>query len=54
MVPLAVLAGDDQVQRTALSLDAATNAVLAANPALKAAEKKWEAMKARVPQAAAW
>lgn len=47
-------AGDDQVQRAALSLDAITSAVLSANPALKAAEKKWLAMKARVPQAAAW
>lgn len=50
----AAIAGDDQGQRTALSLDAVISAVLAANPALKAAEQKWLAMKARVPQAAAW
>ena len=53
-VPPAANAGDDQVQRAALSLEAVTSAVLSANPALKAAEKKWEAMKARVPQAGAW
>ena len=53
-VPPAANAGDGSVQGTALSLDAVTSAVLAANPALKAAEKKWEAMKARVPQAGAW
>jgi outer membrane protein TolC len=48
-------AGDDEaVQRGRLSLDQVTSAVLTSNPALKAAEAKWEAMKARVPQAAAW
>jgi len=31
-----------------------TNVVLANNPAIKAAQEKWQAMKARVPQAAAW
>ena len=38
----------------ALSLDAATRVALAENPALAAARANWEAMKARVPQAAAW
>jgi cobalt-zinc-cadmium efflux system outer membrane protein len=37
-----------------LSLDEVTNVVLANNPAIKAAQEKWRAMKARVPQAAAW
>src|SRR5438067_6183402 len=38
----------------ALSLGAVTDAVLANNPAIKEARAKWEAMKQRVPQAAAW
>ena len=33
---------------------AATRAALANNPALREARARWEAMKARVPQAAAW
>src|SRR5438034_1579130 len=37
-----------------LSLGEVTRAVLADNPAIKAAQQKWQAMKARVPQAAAW
>ena len=37
-----------------LSLDAVTRIALAENPSLKAARANWEAMKARVPQAAAW
>jgi outer membrane protein TolC len=37
-----------------LSLSAVTNSVLANNPAIKEARAKWEAMKQRVPQAAAW
>lgn len=36
------------------SLEALTRIALADNPALKAARANWEAMKARVPQAAAW
>ena len=36
------------------SLDGVTRTVLAENPSLKAARAKWEGMKARVPQAAAW
>jgi outer membrane protein TolC len=35
-------------------LDEVTNVVLANNPTIKAAQEKWRAMKARVPQAAAW
>ena len=37
-----------------LSLKAITESVLANNPAIKEARAKWEAMKQRVPQAAAW
>ncbi len=49
-------AGDNgsAVQKGGLSLDEVTGAVLANNPAIKAAQAKWQAMKARVPQAAAW
>ena len=38
----------------ALSLGSVTRAVLADNPSIKEARAKWEAMRARVPQAAAW
>src|SRR5437870_4659274 len=38
----------------ALSLGAVTDSVLANNPSIKEARAKWEAMKQRVPQAAAW
>lgn len=37
-----------------LSLGVVTSAVLANNPAIKEALKKWNAARARVPQAAAW
>ena len=37
-----------------LSLSAVTESVLANNPSIKEARAKWEAMKQRVPQAAAW
>jgi outer membrane protein TolC len=49
-------AGDNHsaVRRGRLSLDEVTSVVLANNPAIKAAQDKWQAMKARVPQAAAW
>lgn len=50
-------AGDDPPDRassTTLSLEDATRAALTQNAALKAARAKWEMMKARVPQAAAW
>src|SRR6266516_944752 len=49
-------AGDngDAVREGRLSLDEVTSVVLANNPAIKAAQEKWQAMKARVPQAAAW
>ena len=49
-------AGDygSAVREGRLSLDEVTNVVLANNPTIKAAQEKWQAMKARVPQAAAW
>ena len=37
-----------------LSLDDVTRTVIAENPSIKSALKKWSAMKSRVPQAAAW
>jgi outer membrane protein, heavy metal efflux system len=45
---------DSAVPAGGLSLDEVTNVVLANNPTIKAAQEKWRAMKARVPQAAAW
>jgi len=45
---------DSTVRKGRLALDEVTNVVLANNPAIKAAQEKWQAMKARVPQAAAW
>ncbi len=45
---------DRAVRQGRLSLNEVTSAVLANNPAVKAAQEKWQAMKARVPQAAAW
>src|SRR5947207_5397611 len=45
---------DNAVREGRLSLDEVTNVVLVNNPAIKAAQEKWQAMKARVPQAAAW
>jgi len=49
-------AGDNgsAVREGRLSVDEVTSVVLANNPAIKAAQEKWQAMKARVPQAAAW
>src|SRR5438094_5812190 len=49
-------AGENEsaVRESHLSLDEVTNVVFANNPAIKAAQEKWQAMKARVPQAAAW
>ena len=49
-------AGDNgsTVREGRLSLDEVTNVVIANNPTIKAAQEKWRAMKARVPQAAAW
>src|SRR5258708_39959967 len=44
---------DSAVRVGGLSLDEVTNVVLANNPTIKAAQEKWRAMKARVPQAAA-
>jgi len=50
------LAGDDgnAVRQGRLSLDDVLRVVAENNPSLKAAEERWRAMKARVPQAAAW
>jgi cobalt-zinc-cadmium efflux system outer membrane protein len=45
---------ESAIPQDRLSLDEVTGAVLAKNPAIKAAEGKWQAMKARVPQTAAW
>jgi outer membrane protein, heavy metal efflux system len=45
---------DSAVREGRLSLNEVTNVVLANNPAIKAAQEKWQAIKARVPQAAAW
>jgi cobalt-zinc-cadmium efflux system outer membrane protein len=42
------------VQSNGLSLSEVTAAVLANNPAIKEALRKWNAAKARIPQAAAW
>jgi outer membrane protein TolC len=57
-LPLAVEAEAPQksgaAPATALSLSAITAAVLANNPELKEARARWEAMRQRVPQAAAW
>src|SRR6266481_5904450 len=49
-------AGDNgsAVREGRLSLDELTSVVVANNPAIKAAQEKWQAIKARVPQAAAW
>lgn len=52
-------AGEDppeqaRIRQTTLSLEEATRTAIANNAALKAARAKWEMMKARVPQAAAW
>ena len=50
------LAGNDEPTGRAgsLSLREVTRVVAERNPSVKAAEAKWQAMKARVPQAAAW
>jgi cobalt-zinc-cadmium efflux system outer membrane protein len=45
---------DSAVRQGRLSLDEVTSVVLANNPTIKAAQEKWQGMKARVPQAAAW
>jgi len=46
--------GERETDSFHLSLGAVTNAVLADNPRIKEALRKWDAMKERVPQAAAW
>ena len=52
----AALAGNDDlaVRQGRLPLPEVINVVAERNPSVKAAEAKWQAMKARVPQAAAW
>ena len=45
---------DQVVREERLSLREVIRAVAERNPSVKAAEAKWQAMKARVPQAAAW
>jgi outer membrane protein, heavy metal efflux system len=51
-----IAAGDDEYDATSprLSLGEVTRVVLANNPAIKEALKKWNAASARIPQAAAW
>jgi outer membrane protein TolC len=44
----------DDSTPASLTLHAVTDAVLNGNPAIKEARAKWQAMKQRVPQAAAW
>ena len=50
------LAGNDDnaVRQGRLSLSEVIRVVAEHNPSVKAAEERWQAMKARVPQAAAW
>lgn len=51
-----VLAGNDDnaVRQERLSLGEVIRVVAEHNPSVKAAEERWQAMKARAPQAAAW
>lgn len=49
---ISVIANEQGASRLSLAQVLAT--VAAENPSIKAAEAKWQAMKARVPQAAAW
>src|SRR6266849_4122181 len=46
--------GDRTARGGSLSLSQVTAAALANNPAIKEALRKWNAARARVPQAAAW
>src|SRR5438445_2758288 len=46
--------GGTEAQRTRISLGEVTSVVLANNPAIKEAENRWRAAKARVTQASAW
>lgn len=52
----AALAGNDDhaVQQGRLSLSEVIRVVAERNPSVRAAEARWQGMKARVPQAAAW
>jgi cobalt-zinc-cadmium efflux system outer membrane protein len=45
---------DDAVRQGRLSLSEVARVVAEHNPSVKAAEERWQAIKARVPQAAAW
>src|SRR4029077_12467397 len=45
---------DSTVRKGRLALDEVTNVLLANNAAIKAAAEHWQALKARLPQAAAW
>ncbi len=47
-------AAEGEASTRSLSLSEVTSAVLANNPAIKEALKKWNAASARIPQAAAW
>ena len=47
-------AAEGEVSAPSLSLGEVTRTVLANNPAIKEALKKWNAARARIPQAAAW
>ena len=52
---VALAENDDRaVRRDSFSLREAIRVVAGRNPSVKAAEERWRAMKARVPQAAAW
>src|SRR5260370_26735288 len=46
--------GDRTARGGSLSLSEVTAAALANNPAIKEAQRKWNAARARIPQAAAW
>ena len=51
---IAATAAETAAGTSSLSLDEVLRVVAANNPSIKAAQAKWQAMKARVPQAAAW
>lgn len=52
-LPATLIHAGDNAKQT-LTLDAVTAEVLANNPTIREAHAKWEALKQRVPQAAAW
>ena len=51
---IAANGGEEGAASSRLSLSEVTSAVLANNPAIKGALKKWNAARARVPQAGSW